>query len=273
MPRMMILAGVIGLAAGLLINILADDLPPDEHGQRGPVRTPHCRACGRPYAAADWLALAHWLFRKGRCPHCGAARGWRAPVVETGTALLFAYLWLWAGGDVARFYAAALVTFIFLLITVIDLEHRLVLWRVVWLSAIVLALLGGLSPGHGWQKTLLGGLAGYGLVFTMFLFGQMYMWIVARLRGQPLDEIAFGGGDVNLAGLIGLAVGWSGVLVALLIGVVAAGLFSIGYVLVQVVQRRYNPHTPFAYGPFLALGALVIYLHGQDLAAWWLAGR
>lgn len=173
-------------------------------------------------------------------------------------------------GEVGVFYAAVIVGFIFLLIAVIDIEHRLVLWRVVWISAIVLLLLGGLSPDRGWQKTLVGGLAGYGLVFVMFLFGQAYMWVVARRRGQPLEEIAFGGGDVNLAGLVGLAVGWSGVLLAVVIGIFTAGMFSLGLLAMQLLRGRYNPHTPFAYGPFLVLGGMAVYLYGRSIVTWWL---
>ncbi|MDW8328041.1 MAG: hypothetical protein RMK99_15880, partial [Anaerolineales bacterium] len=104
----------------------------------------------------------------------------------------------------------------------------------------------------------------------MFLFGQAYMWVVARRRGRPLEEIAFGGGDVNLAGLVGLAVGWSGVLPAVIIGIFTAGMFSLGLLGVQLLRGRYNPHTPFAYGPFLVLGGMAVYLCGRSIAAWWL---
>lgn len=270
---MLLIALGLGLIVGGVVNALADDLPPDESGARRPLRPPHCRACGLERPPEAWLALAAWLRGRGRCAYCAAPRGRRAPVVEAAAALGGAYLWLWADGDVGRFLAAGLVSAVFLLITVIDIEHRLILWRVVWVSAILLAVLGGLSPDRGWPKTLIGGVAGYALVALLFLFGQAYAVLQARLRGEPLDEVVFGGGDVNLAGLVGLAVGWTGVLVALFIAVVSAGLFSLGYLLVQVARRRYNPHTPIPYGPFLVAGALVVYLHGQDLAAWWLAGR
>jgi prepilin signal peptidase PulO-like enzyme (type II secretory pathway) len=261
------LAAGLGLLAGVLVNIFADDLPPNEHAQRGPVREPHCRVCGGAYG--HWLALVGLVFQRGTCEHCGAWRGWRPVLVEVGLAFGFAYLWRWAEEDPGRFAAAAIITALFVLITVIDIEHRLILWRVVWVSALVLLGIGLVAPDRGWQKTLLGGVAGYGIVFVMFLVGQLYMLAVARFRGQPLNEIAFGGGDVNLAGLIGLAVGWSGVLFALFIGVVAAGVFSLAYVLVQLARRRYNPHTPIPYGPFLVTGAMVMYLYGQELAALW----
>lgn len=184
----------------------------------------------------------------------------------------FAYLWRWASEDWARFLAAGVIVAIFVLITVIDIEHRLILWRIVWVSALILLVLGVISPERGWQKTLLGGAVGYGLVFGMYLMAELYSLASARLRGQPLEEIAFGGGDVNLAGLIGLAVGWSGVLFALFIGVAAAGAFSLGAVAVQLARRRYDPHMPFPYGPFLVLGALVMYLHGAQLVRWWFGG-
>lgn len=257
----------------MLANCLADDLPAEEAGQPRPLRRPHCHQCGMALPVSRWSALGAWLTGRGRCSNCAAARGARAVWVEAGAALGGAALWLWAGGDLGRWAAAGVVAFIFLVITIIDIEHRLILWRVVWVSGVVLLALGGLSPDRGWSKTLIGGVVGYVLVALLFLLGQAYAWGVARLRGQPLDEIAFGGGDVNLAGLIGLAVGWSGVLVALLLGVLAAGVFSLGYIVFLVARRRYNPHIPIPYGPFLIAGALAIYLYGRELAGWWLAGR
>jgi leader peptidase (prepilin peptidase)/N-methyltransferase len=266
-------AGLIGLALGAMLNALADQLPPTEEGPARPLHAPYCRTCGQTFPAAHWPALTHLLLTRGRCANCGAGRGWRAPLVEAISAGGAVFLWRWAGGEAGGFYAALIVSLIFLLITIIDIEHRLVLWRVVWVSAIVLLLLGGLSPDRGWQKTLIGGLVGYGIVWAMFLFGQAYMWFVARRRGQPLEEIAFGGGDVNLAGLVGLAVGWSGVLLAVFIGIFTAGVFSLGVLAVQLARRRYNPHTPFAYGPFLVLGAMAVYLYGRSIAEWWLGSR
>ena len=99
--------------------------------------------------------------------------------------------------------AAATVTLVFILIVVVDVEHRLILWSVVWPASIALALLGAVTPGHGVVKTLLGGLAGYGITLGIFLLAELFARLLQRLRGQSLDEVAFGGGDVNLAGLIG----------------------------------------------------------------------
>jgi prepilin signal peptidase PulO-like enzyme (type II secretory pathway) len=202
------------------------------------------------------------------------------------------YLWMWAsaaGGppaaSVLRFAAALFLAFSLVLVTVIDVEHRLILWVVIWPTALGLLGFAGLrslgawlwpsqaATGNDLVKSLLGGLAGYGLTLVIFLLAEVYMRLVHVLRGQPLSEVAFGGGDVNLAGVVGLAVGWPGVLFALTLAILAGGLFSLAYIVVMLFRRRYTPHSAVPYGPFLVLGALVIYLYGKDLAALYLAGR
>ena len=72
----------LGLAFGIVLNALADDLPPDELGLRHPLRLPHCAYCGAAYAPRYWLALGHWGMQRGRCEHCGAARLLRHVLVE-----------------------------------------------------------------------------------------------------------------------------------------------------------------------------------------------
>ena len=270
----------LGLAFGILINSLADNLPPDAESMRYPPRRPRCRQCGQVFAPVNWLALGHWLVRAGHCPHCGARRPPRPALVELVCAAALPYLWLWAAqpadGPVPqtiRFVASATICLVFVLIVVIDVEHRLILWSVVWPAAIALVLLGSLTPGHGLLKTLLGGLGGYAITLGIFLLAELFARILQRLRGQPLDEVAFGGGDVNLAGLIGLVVGWPGVILSLMIAVFAGGLFSLAYIIVQLARRRYVPYSAVPYGPFLILGALAIYLYGKDFAAVWLASH
>jgi prepilin signal peptidase PulO-like enzyme (type II secretory pathway) len=263
----------VGLAAGVLLNSLADNLPPDENDERHPPRRPACRRCGTPFRPAEWLAVAHRL-RGGRCRQCGARRPGRAALVELAAGLSAAWLWSWAAAAgealpmlLLRYAAALVLVWSFILITVIDIEHRLILWNVVWPVALVTALFGLGLPGKGLAKTLWGGLAGYGLTLGIFLLAELYSWAMRRLRGQPLEEVAFGGGDVNLAGIVGLAVGWPGVILSLTLAVVAGGLFGLAYIVTQVLRRRYVPHSAMPYGPFLVLGALVIYLFGPEIRA------
>ncbi len=263
----MVMWMLLGLLAGVALNSLADNLPPDALGGRYAPRAPRCHYCGRPHQRRYWLALASVVGRHGRCEHCAAPRPLRQALVEVGTGLSWAWAWQWAGGAWGLFLPAVVMVSIFILIAVIDIEHRLILWNVIWPSALLVALINGLTPDRGWAKTLLGGLAGYGIVWGVYKFAEGYAWLAGRLRGEPLTEVAFGGGDVNLAGVLGLAVGWTGILLSLMITVLAGGLFSLAYVALQILRRRYNPHTAIPYGPFLILGAVVIYFFGANLKA------
>jgi prepilin signal peptidase PulO-like enzyme (type II secretory pathway) len=138
-----------------------------------------------------------------------------------------------------------LLSMYFLLVIVIDYEHRLILFIVTIPAAIILAVLGSLDPSRGPEKTLLGGLVGFLAVFGLYLFGGLFARLVWRLRNQPIEEVAFGFGDVMLAGVIGFAVGYPGIILALILGVLAGGIFSLGFILVMVLRRKYESVSNF----------------------------
>ncbi|HLC03315.1 MAG TPA: A24 family peptidase [Anaerolineales bacterium] len=245
--------GLLGLLIGGMINALADSLPVDKK-----VHLPECHSCGAPRPWFAWFGFLGLLVGGRTCAYCGIRRGKRAAVVEIVASL--GTIWIFTSQpSPARIASSILVSAIFLLIAVIDLERRLILHVVSLPAAIIIGLLGILSPSPGALRTLAGGAVGFIAVLGLFLLGEAFTKAVNRLRGRPLDEVAFGFGDVNLAGLIGLAVGWPGVVAALLVGMLAAGLFSLGYLIVMFLRRSYSAFTPIPYGPFLIIGAFLVY--------------
>ena len=74
-----------------------------------------------------------------------------------------------------------------------------------------------------------------------------------------VNPAALGGGDVTLAAVLGLALGWhsvEAVVVGLGVGAVLAAVFA----LLAFAARRVRADTALSYGPFLAAGALLILL-------------
>ncbi|MGD8760438.1 MAG: A24 family peptidase, partial [Anaerolineales bacterium] len=212
---------LLGLALGSAINALADSLPY--------LRKPHlprCVACGATRPPIAWLGLAALVTGSRRCRSCNAPLSWRNPLVElisiAGTVYLYSCC-----SPAAEFWPALAVGVVFLLIAVIDIEHRLILFVVTIPAALLFVLIGWLDPDLGLVKTLVGGVAGFAIVYVLFLLGGVFGKLISRLRGRALDEVAFGFGDVMLAGLIGLAVGWPGVIMAVFIGIAAAGIFAL----------------------------------------------
>lgn len=199
----------LSLLAGWLINLVADTLPRQRLARLGEAETP-------PLAAA------------------AALRRWRQPVVVVLAGALGWLAHLCTGSWSAGLLLAGQAWF-FLAVAVIDLEHRLVLNRMLLAALPVLLLAQQLVGKPVFGAALLGGLFGFGLFLALALIrpGSMGM------------------GDVKLAGVIGLTVGLPDLYLALLVGVVAGGLVGL-FILIRSGFRRGQS---VAYAPYLVLGA------------------
>lgn len=168
---------------------------------------------------------------------------WRHALLTVSMAVAFAVGWWRFGDDWGQLVVAWCYTAWLLVVLVIDLEHRRVL-NLMLPSAVAVALvvpvLTVLNVAHlpTFASTLLGGLAGFLTFFVIFVIG----------RGRMM-----GAGDVKLAGVIGLMVGYPLVWGALASGIILGGLAAI-FIL---VRRRASSKSYMAYGPYLAMGALL----------------
>ncbi len=150
----------------------------------------------------------------------------------------------------------AVLLIYFAVVVVIDIEWRLIL-HPVSVAGAILGLAVGVSL-HGWMATLLGGLLGYGIMFGFYYLGAVFMRLINSRRGEPSDEVALGYGDVNLTGILGLILGFPQILIALVLGLLLGGVFSLALVLVTALARRYRTLMAIPYAPFLVLGAMMI---------------
>lgn len=259
---MITLYALLGFLLGVLINLLADQLP----RWRRVWRVPFCAYCEEPRPAWAWSGTLAYLRLKPECQHCGAPISWRHPLVELAMAGLFAFIWARYGqGEPSPLLIPySVYSAIFALIFVIDLEHKLIL-RMVMVPAWILGLLGSLvhpQPRFFYQA-LIGGALGYGLLWLVYQLGVLFVKVMGRRRGKPVNTTAFGFGDVRLGGFIGLVVGFPDVFHALFIGILLGGLFAFGYLFVAaVILRRYKRYTAIPYGPFLILGAMWVMFFG-----------
>jgi leader peptidase (prepilin peptidase)/N-methyltransferase len=201
------------------------------------------------------------------CRTCGNKRSLRTWLVQIVSVAAFAYFWQ-DPSKALVFPLGALVLIYFGIITVIDLEHRLILHPTSLAGAILGLVVGTLIHSRvdglliGLGKSLLGGLFGFGIMFLLYQFGAL----VARFRarrmqaaGQADDqEETLGGGDVYLAGVLGLMLGWPFILRALLLGILLGGLISFLFIAALLVRRRYSSEalmTFIPYGPYFIIGA------------------
>ena len=231
----------VGWLAGLLINILADQLP-----TRTRLHWPQCTSCKSDRPALAISAIIALFTGQVRCQACGEPyeRRWRSIIVEAATPLLFIALAVWLGPSV-KLIIVATYSAILLLITVTDLEHRLI-FNVVILPSILLALaFAFVNEDLTWRAAIVGGAAGF-----------LLSYIAALLARGGL-----GAGDVTLSALLGVMLGFPHILLSLLLGVLLGGVV----VSLLLVTRQVNMKTFVPYGPFLTVTGWSMLLWGETL--------
>ena len=249
---------LLGWVSGLFVNYASDVLP-----QTRRFSQPICSHCQAPFSWTDYLTLH-------ACRACGRTRSLRTWLVQIFAVASFSYFWLFPPKALGIPLGMIVLTY-FGIITVIDLEHRLILHPTSLAGAVLglivgtfiysrkYALLGSLG------MSLLGGLAGFGIMFLLYQLGTL----VARFRARKMqaagqaddEEEALGGGDVYLTGVLGLMLGWPAIVAALVYGVLLGGLASIIFIISLLVRRRYASEalmTFIPYGPYFIIGASLL---------------
>lgn len=289
-PLLALLAALLGLALGVLINALADDLPQ----YRSPQTPRYPNGAARSLPA--WSGTLAFLLGQRQGPEIWLppeeeknlslaeiahlaydnVLSWRHPLVELGLAALFMGIVLLAP-DHPRTGVWFVFLAILLLITIIDLEHRLILYVVMLPSLALVLLINYFFPDttpagdpRPFREFLIGALLGGGVFFLMFLGGGAFADAVAMLRGRGLSEVPFGFGDVMLAILCGAMIGWRAMIFAMFITVFLGALGAILYMAWQLIrQGRYSFYTALPYGPYIVLGTVLMML-GVDLFRNWM---
>jgi prepilin signal peptidase PulO-like enzyme (type II secretory pathway) len=234
----------LGLLAGWLVNYLSDALPATRRFSR-----PTCPQCGSAFSTADYLLLRP-------CPSCGKARSWRTYITQAILFLGTAFIWI-SPPKSLNFWVAYILLIYLAVVFVIDLEHRLIL-HPVSLTGAALGLAIGASV-HGLSTALIGGAVGFGAMLALYYLGEVFTRFMSKRRGQEIDEVALGFGDVNLAGVIGLMLGWPLIIFGLLFAILLGGAFSLIFVAFMLSRKKYEAFSAIPYAPFLVLSVIYVF--------------
>lgn len=235
---------VAGGAAGAALYPVAARVPPAPRTPRAP-------------AEGDDGAVAPAAEPDAPVPVAPPARGREQALAAAATALVFL-------GAAIRFgpvpaLAPYCVFFCGLvLLSTTDLRVWLVPRAILypWLALVAVGLLGASWAGDDWHPMGVGALCGVGAFAVFFA-----VWFVYP-KGM-------GFGDVRLAGVIGLALGWLGPW-HVYVGFLAAFVFGVvvGVVVMAVTGTGRKTRLPF--GPALSLGAVVAVLWGGMVVNAWI---
>jgi len=233
---------------GGVVNILSTRLPRQAPLWAWPLR---CRLCHQPLNIWDLLALVNLALRRGRCRYCRGRLSWQYPLVELAAGITFALLY-WRWGLSLYLFSYSFYGAVLILVFIVDWRHRLILNEVTYPAMLVALALSLWHPRPGLLGALGGGAFGGGLFLALYLVAA---WLYRR-------EDALGFGDVKLALLIGLMMGWPGVLAALFLGALLGALGGLYLMLFAGRSRK----ATMPYGTALSAGALLTLLGRPD--AW-----
>ena len=244
---LIIFSGLLGLIVGSFLNVCIDRLPAKKSLAYPPS---HCDACQHPLQILDLIPVVSYLWLRGKCRYCGAKIPQRILWVELSTGILFAFLF-WRYELTWEFPLIAFYSCILLVLAFIDLQHKLILNVIVYPAAVIAFIVGFFIPDFDVYKGVLGGAIGFAILMLPALISR---------RGM-------GWGDVKMAGLIGLMTGYPRVIAGLFLGILSGGLIAI----TLLIFRKKSRKDAIPFGPFLALGAFIALIYGQEIIDWYLS--
>ena len=240
---LLVFAGVLGLAVGSFLNVVIHRVPAGLSVVSPPS---HCPDCETPIRARHNVPVAGWVLLRGRCADCRTPISTRYPLVEAITGALF-LLVTWRAvqlGQEAALPALLSFTALGVALSGIDLDTRRLPDALVLPAYPVLGtLLVAAAAARGdWEAAVR---AGAGAVV---LFGFFFALALIHPAGM-------GFGDVKLAGVIGLVLGylsWSALAIGAFAGFFLGAVVGVVVMAVGTAGRK----TALPFGPFMVAGAL-----------------
>jgi len=250
-----------GALVGSFLNAVIDRL---HTGESIKTNRSHCDSCGHVLGVFDLIPVFSWMILRGRCRYCSAAIPIRNPLVELTTIGLFVATYLYLGG-LERLVGFGDWIVLGLLLTVVcsllvlfvyDVYHQLLPDRVMLVTLVATIALHGVS--FITTGNLFGGITWHNAILSGIGSALPYFVIILLTKGAGM-----GGGDLKLAFVMGLLLGFPRVFfahyIAFLLGGMVALLLLIGG------KKRFGQS--IAFGPFLVIGTYLLLFWGDRIAA------
>ena len=270
-----LVSGIVGLCVGSFLNVVIHRLPKmldrgwraqcaELSGEPPPELPPYnlltprseCPACGHRIAAFENIPVLSFLFLRGRCAACAAPISARYPFIEllTGALTIAAVLRF---GVTPTAAAACLLIWSLIALTFIDFDTQLlpdsITLPLLWSG--LLANVAGFVPGVSLRDAVVGAIAGYVALWTIY-------WLFKLVRGKE----GMGYGDFKLLAALGAWLGWQMLPLIVLLSSFVGALIGIGL----VVFKGRDHQIPLAFGPYLAIAGVIALFFGRSLVSLYL---
>lgn len=261
-----VVIGVLGLLVGSFLNVVIYRVPIGKSIVTPPSACPRCGNHIKPW---DNIPVLSWLLLRGRCRNCAEPISVRYPIIELITGLLFAVTALKFPLDLDA-PASGLICSVVVLVAYlyfggisvalagIDLDTHKLPNSIVLPSYIVIAILlvGSSIIASDYSRLVPAAIGGAAMFAGYFVMALVYPG-------------GMGFGDVKLAGVIGIVlgfVGWGSLVVGAFSAFILGGLFGVAL----IAFRRAGRKSGIPFGPWMLVGAWLGILIGERSWNWYL---
>jgi len=235
---------IIGLCLGSFANVLIYRIPRNVSIIKPGSFCPNCKSPIRWYLN---IPVVSYILLSGKCKNCGEKISLQYPVIEILTAVLFVFLWINSTNKIF-FVLYSIFVFYLIVISFIDLEHRIIP-DVLSYSLTIIGIF--LSPLNLYLSDKLTTRILYSI--SGLLTGLIIFFLISYTGRKIFKKEALGEGDIKLAAGLGVFLGPYKFLFSLFIGSLAGTFLSL--ILIYILKKKkWGEYLPF--GPFLSFGAI-----------------
>ncbi|ADY73413.1 Prepilin peptidase [Desulfurobacterium thermolithotrophum DSM 11699] len=248
-----LIAFIFGTIIGSFLNVCIHRIPKEES-----IITPpsYCPKCGKKIKWYDNIPIISYLILKGKCRNCKEKISIQYPLVELLTGFLTTGIVWKYGISVTSFYFL-LLTYVLVVVSMIDLKTMLVPVKLCYFAMIAGILFSIFVPSISLKDSILGASFGAGII--LFIIETYYI-----LKGKE----GMGYGDANVMAVIGAFLGWEKVLLTIFL----ASLIGAVWGIIFMILRGKNSQLALPFVPFLSLATYVTIIFGNELISWYTGG-
>ncbi len=250
---------ILGAVVGSFLNVCIHRLPREES-----IIYPasHCPQCKHRLNGIDLIPILGYFLLGGKCRFCKTPISFRYPLVELISGAFFAGAALKTEG-LFEFLFYVIFTSLMIIVFFTDLEQQ-----VIPDSISVSGIFAGLIFNYFRGMFSATGEALNPFISALFgmLLGYILFYLIARVGRIWFKKEVMGEGDFYLAAFLGAYLGWQGVLLAVFLAYLLAGIVALPLLLLGKI--RMGSYVPF--GPALATGGILSLFFGQRFISWYL---
>jgi len=210
----------------------------------------YCPICNKQLQWYELIPIASYLIQRGHCRNCQSRISPIYPIIELATGLLFA-LTYWKIGFTFELIVALLLIGLLIIVFVTDITYMIIPNKILLFFLPLFVLMRMFTPLNPWYDSFIGAVVGFGLLASIII----------------LTKGGMGAGDMKLFAVLGIVLGWKGILVTLFLASFLGAIFGLFLIRINKANRKH----PIPFGPYIVVAALISYFYGEQIITFYLS--